>query len=131
MGDVTRNLLPYAVGRNAVEAVVLITLYAQESAADDGSMSFYKEELQTNARVVALTSSEIQRLREAGITLNRGFSVALVGEKQKAPDQVQRADGTLLKVMAYTIEEGASVFLCDAPALGADGVAYGSGYSSP
>ena len=130
MGDITRDLLSYAIGRNVVETVTLITLLAQESAADDGSFSFYKEEVRAKARVVALTSSEIQRLREAGITLNQGVSVALVGERQKAPDQVQRADGTLLKVVAYTIEEGASVFLCDAPPLGADGVAYGSGYSS-
>lgn len=131
MGDVTRNLLPYAIGRNTVETVILVTLLPQESAADDGSFSFYKEEIQTTARVVALTSSEIQRLREAGITLNQGFSVALVGERQKAPDQVIRADGTLLKVKAYTIEEGASVFLCDMPPLGSDGTSYGSGYSSP
>lgn len=130
MGDITRDLLPYAIGRNVVEKVVLITLLSQPSADDDGSFTFYKEEIEADARVVALTSSEIQRLRESGITLNRGFSVALVGERQKAPDQVQRADGTLLKVTAYTIEEGASVFLCDAPPLGADGVAYGSGYSS-
>lgn len=131
MGDVTRDLLSYAIGRNTVETVVLVTLLPQESAADDGSFSFYKEEIQAAARVVALTSSEIQRLREAGITLNRGFSVALVGERQKAPDQVIRADGTLLKVTAYTIEEGASVFLCDMPPLGSDGTSYGSGYSSP
>ena len=131
MGEITRNLLPYAVGRNTVEVVVLITLIAQASPADDGSTSWYKEEVQARARVVALTSSENERLREAGITLNQGFSVALVGERQKAPDQVQRANGVLLKVKAYTIEEGASVFLCDMPPLGSDGTSYGSGYSSP
>ena len=131
MGDITRNLFPYAIGRNVVETVTLITLIAQDSPDDDGSLSWYKEEILAQARVVALTSAEIERLRESGITLNRGFSVALVGERQKAPDQVQRANGVLLKVSHYTIEEGASVFLCDMPPLGEDGTSYGSGYAAP
>jgi len=131
MGVATRDLLPYAIGRNVTETVVLVTLLAQESVNDDGSYSFYKEQIEAEARVVGLTSSEIQRLREAGITLNQGFSVALTGELTKSPDQVQRANGLLLKVVAYTIEEGASVFLCDAAPLGNAGESYGSGYSTP
>lgn len=129
MGAGTRDLLPYTVGRNVFETVTLVTLLSVPSAADDGSFSVQKINYTTSARVVALTPNEITRLAEGGITVNQGQSVALVGELVKAPDQVIRADGTLLKVIRYTIEEGASVFLCDTPPLGNDAPSYQTGYS--
>lgn len=131
MGAVTRDLLAFAVARSRTETVTLVTLSPSQSVSKDGSYSFFKEEVSALARVVPLTSSEIERAAMAGITLNQGFSVAVSGELTKSPDQVIRANGQLLKVIRYTIEEGSSVFLCDAPALGNDGESYGSGYSSP
>lgn len=132
MSALTRDLLPYAVGRAVTENVILITYKdLQPSDALDGSYRYFKEETETKARVVALTSNEIERLAAGGLTLNRGVRVALVGEVTKDPDQIVRASGVVLKVMQSTVEEGASVFLCDIAPLGEDGTSYGSGYSQP
>lgn len=129
MGAITRDLLPFAVGRNTVEQITSIVLFT--TLLDNGSASWFKEETPVLARVVALTPNEIQRLLEAGITVNQGVSVSIVGELPKAPDQIVRADGTIMKVVQFTIEEGATILAADIPALGADGQQYGSGYSAP
>ncbi len=130
MGAATRDLLSFAVSRARTETVTLVTVYATPSPALDGTYTFYTEDSQALARVVGLTSNETERLAAGGISLNQGFSVAIVGEVQKSPDRVIRADGTVLKVMRNTVEEGASVFICDMPPLGEDGTSYGSGYSN-
>lgn len=131
MGSVTRDLLPFAVGRNLSEVVTTVTVYAEPSADDDGSYNFDKVEASVLARVVALTQNEINRLRAGGITIQDGVSVSLVGEYAKCPDQIIRADGTLMKVVDFTIEEGATILVASVPALGNDGPTYGSGYAAP
>jgi len=127
MGAITRDLLPFTVGRNLGEVVTVVTLFP--TLQDDGSADFFKSEVQTLARVVALTSNEIERLQSAGITLNQGVSIALVGELSKCPDQIIRTDGTIIKIVKFTIEEGATVMVGDVPPLGADGPIYQSGYA--
>lgn len=116
MSYLTRDLLPLALSRASGESVVLIT--KQVVAEGDGSYSVTPAETTALARVVALTSSEIQRLQDKGITVNQGFSISIPSELSKAPDQVVRADGSVLKVVRYTIEEGASVMIADMPAYG-------------
>lgn len=129
VGAVTRDLLAYAVARDVMETVTLVTLYPTPSVNGDGTFTFFKKENAVQARVVALTSNEIERLAAGGITVNKGVSVALTGELVKTPDQVIRADGTLMKVTAFTIEEGTTILTADIPPLGSDGQIYGSGYS--
>lgn len=130
MGAATRDLLPFAVGRARSETVTVVTL-KDVVLQDDGSASFYKEELQMLARVVALTSNEIERLQAGGLTINQGVSVAIVGELAKCPESIIRADGTIVKIVKFTIEEGATVMIGDVAALGSDGPTYQSGYSTP
>ena len=122
MGAITRDLLSYAIGRNVSEEITLIT---QEPVANgDGSYNPQPVESQAFARVVALVQSEITRLAMAGITLQQGVSIAIVGELVKIPDRIIRADGTLLKIVQYTVEENATVMIADVPGLGSDGGTY-------
>ena len=122
MGAITRDLLSYAIGRNVSEEITLIT---QEPVANgDGSYNPQPVESQAFARVVALVQSEITRLAMAGITLQQGVSIAIVGELAKIPDRIIRADGTLLKIVQYTVEENATVMIADVPGLGSDGGTY-------
>jgi len=122
MGAITRDLLSYAIGRNVSEEITLIT---QEPVANgDGSYNPQPVESQAFARVVALVQSEITRLAMAGITLQQGVSIAIVGELVKIPDRIIRADGTLLKVVQYTVEENVTVMIADVPGLGSDGGTY-------
>jgi len=113
---ITRDLLSFALSRNAGEQVVLyIKTY---EANGDGSYRPYVKDVKALARVVDLQPREIQRLQEKGITLHRGVSVSIPLEYPTQPDKIVRADGTVLKVMDYTISENGSVFIADAPALG-------------
>lgn len=118
MGTITRDLLPFAVGRNAGETVDLLVLSPTPLA--DGSFSVVGSESDQAARVVNLSPSEIQRLREGGITISEGVSVSFVGEPVKIPDSVILASGVRVKVKHYTRSEGATVLICSVPALGAD-----------
>lgn len=115
MGDITRNLYPYAIGRNTVEQVTLVNL--SNVLKDDGSFTVTRETIPKKARVVALTQSEIIRLIEGGITINQGISVSLSEMVTKVPDQIVRNDGLVLKVVIHSIQEGCSVFITDAAPL--------------
>ncbi len=118
MTYITRDLLSYAVGRNAGEQVTLVT-YPTFDNNGDGSYS--PNEVETSgvfARVVDLTANEIKRLQDKGITIHDGVSISIVGELTKAPYKVRRADGTEYVIMSYTISENASIFYASLPALG-------------
>lgn len=126
MNVITRDLLPYAIGRNTPECVTAIVVIP--FPLDDGSFTFYKAEIRVMARVVPLTQNEINRLAERGITIQNGVSVSMVREFGKVPDSIIREDGTYMKVVKFTNREGALVMVCDVPALDFDGPSYGSGY---
>jgi hypothetical protein len=117
MSYITRDLLSYAVGRNAGEEVTLVTNSVFTSNGD-GSYTPTTAETVPFARVVDLTPNQIKRLQDKGLTIHNGVSVSVVGELDKAPDKMIRADGTIYKIIDYTIAENASIFICDLPALG-------------
>lgn len=114
---VTRDLLSFAVSRNAGESVVFYVNTYEPNG--DGSFTTYAKPVTLPARVVDLQPNEIQRLQDKGYTMHRGVSIAVPQEFQTQPDTVTRADGTTLKIVDYTISENGSVFLADVPALGA------------
>ena len=118
MTYITRNLLSFAVGRNAGEEVTLIT-NATLTFDGDGSYTPNKTETSIRARVVDLSPNQIKRLQDKGLTIHSGVSISVVGELAKAPDKVRRADGTEYKIIDFTISENASIFIGDLPALGA------------
>ncbi len=106
-----------AIARNAGEEVVF--KIKTQVPAGDGSFQVYTRELKKMARVVNLQPNEIQRLQEKGVTLNQGVSISIADEFTTAPDKITRADGTVMKVVDYTIAENISVFIADVPAMGA------------
>lgn len=117
MSYVTRDLLSFALSRTAGELVTLVTKFL--TANGDGSYSRgVPEEVQSLARVVDLQPREIERLASAGITVTKGVSISIVGELDKAPDQVVRADGTILRVVSFTIAENATIMIGDVPPVG-------------
>ena len=97
-----------------IETVVLAQV-----ESGDGSFSDNPVQTPVLARVVDLQPNEIKRLMDKGITIQSGISVAIVGELVKAPDQIIRANGTIMKVVDFTISENATVLACDVMPLGA------------
>jgi len=116
MSDVTRNLASFALSRNVPELVTAIIKTVVP--AGDGSYTSTKIQTAYQARVVDLQPTELKRLQDRNFSINSGYSVAIVGELAKAPDQFIRASNQLLKVIDFTIAEGISVFVCDAPPSG-------------
>lgn len=117
MTYVTRDLLSFAVGRNAGEMVTFITLGTFNNN-NDGSYSPIETETEIRARIDDLTISQIKRLQDRGITINQGINISVVGELEKQPDRVRRSDGTTYKIIDYAIVENASVMIADLPPLG-------------
>jgi hypothetical protein len=120
MSYVTRDLLPYAVGRNAGEEVTLITYLTLDNNSD-GSYTPSITETQSFARFVDLQPNDIKRLQDKGITIHVGVSISIVGELVKAPDRVRRQDGSEYKVEHFTISENASILIASLPGLGSAG----------
>lgn len=117
MTYITRDLLSFGIGRNAGERVTLITkIFSQ---VGDGSYSSIVDETSILARVVDLQPNQIKRLQERGITVQNGISISIVGELPRSPDQVVRQDGSIYKIIDFTISENASIFIADRPPLGA------------
>lgn len=116
MGAITRDLLPYSIGRNVSEDVTLTVL--GQTLQDDGSFNVAETTVIKKARVVPLTQSEINRLIAGGITINKGYSISFPGEVVKVPDLITLANGLLVRVVSFTVEEGASVFIASMPSLG-------------
>lgn len=108
----TRNLLPLAVRRTTMELVNLVM--SEKVFRDDGSFETIEDYVETRARVITLTSSEIQRLRENGITINSGFSISIIGELATVPDYILLVGSQVLRVVSYTFEAGVSIMLADA-----------------
>ena len=117
MTYITRDLLSFAVGRNAGEEVTLVS-YPSSTKNGDGSYTPTVVETTALARVVDLTPNQIKRLQEKGLTIHDGVSISIVGELAKAPQKIRRADGRAYTVRDFTIEENASIFIADLPALG-------------
>ncbi len=117
MSYLTRDLLSFTVGRNAGELVTFITLGTFDNNGD-GSFSPVETETEIKARVDDLTSNQIKRLQDKGITINQGINISVVGELEKQPDRVRRADGTVYKIITYAIVENATVMIADLPPLG-------------
>jgi hypothetical protein len=117
MSYVTRDLLSFAVGRNAGEEVTLVT-YGTFTNSGDGSYVPEITEETKLARVVDLQPNQIKRLQDKGLTVHNGVSISIVGELEKSPDKIRRSDGTEYKIIDFTISENASIFIGDLPALG-------------
>lgn len=124
MGDITRNLYPYAIGRNTVETVTLVTL--TQVFNNRGTYTNTPVAEEKKARVVALTQAEIIRLAEGGITANQGVSISLAEEVTKVPDRIKRANGVFYKIVVHSVQEGCSVFIADVAPL-----APNKGYEDP
>lgn len=105
----TRNLAPYAFTRTTMKLIKLI--YSDKTFKDDGSFETVEQEVETKVRLIALTSSEIQRLFESGVTISNGVSISLVGELTRLPDYLKDGE-QLYRVVSYTFEQGASVMTC-------------------
>jgi hypothetical protein len=117
MSYLTKDLLSFAVSRNAGELVTLVTL-TPISADGDGSYTPTIVETETLARIADLQPNQIKRLQDKGLTIHSGVSISIVGELEKAPDKVRRADGTEYKIVDFMIAENASILIGDLPALG-------------
>jgi hypothetical protein len=116
MGAITRDLFSYAVIRNETETITLVS--SVKTLQDDGSFTLVNSSVPKLARVVPLTRSEINRLLEGGITINKGYSISFAEEITVIPDYITLANGLNVKVVDYAVEEGCSVFVADLPALG-------------
>lgn len=116
MGAVTRDLLPFSVGRNVSESITLI--YTGKVLKKDGSFDVTPTTETKLARVVPLTRSEINRLLVAGITINNGYSISFPGEVIKVPDLITLANGLQVRIKDHTVEEGTSVFVASQPSFG-------------
>lgn len=107
----TRNLAPYAITRTTMEKITLV--FSDKVFKDDGSFETLDDMQEISARVIALTSAEIQRLVEGGVTINSGVSISLVGELAKVPDYIILTGSELMRIIRYTFEQGVSVMVCD------------------
>lgn len=117
---ITRGLLPYAIRRAEMDPVELL-FDEEQSITRIGTVEYVRFKITTGARVVALTTNEIERLNEGGITMDRGYSVSVSHRFKMSPVKIRLKDGTLLTIMKFTQDQGASVWVCDCPSLGSTG----------
>lgn len=109
MGDLTRNLFPFAIGRNAVHTV--IPIFSTKTHNNDGSINLVNQpEIPYLSRVDVLTPSDIQRLQGEGVTINEGLSVSIVENFLVSPDSIKFND-QILKVVSFTFKEGVSIMI--------------------
>ncbi len=107
----TRNLLPYAITRTTMKLITF--MFSEKVFQDDGSFQLVENPRDIKARIISLTSSELQRLRESGITINSGISVAINEELTQVPDYLILPGSEFFRVISFTFEEGVSVMTCD------------------
>jgi len=111
----TRALYPFAIARSLTDEVGLV--YTTKTLNDDGSFTLAQLPEWKMARVVDLTTSQIQRLQDKGVTIQHGVSVSFPCELDNSPDAISYGPD-LLKVVEYTISEGCSVLTLDKAPIG-------------
>ena len=116
MSYVTRDLLSFSLSRNSGEIITLII--KTKTGTGDGSYSRSIDDPEIMARVVDLQPNEIKRLQDRGITLLKGVSIGIPSILEKIPDQIRRADGTIMKIVDFTRSENGTVMIADVPPLG-------------
>lgn len=108
----TRQLLPFAIQRTTMEEITLV--FSDKTFQDDGSFILDPlDEQVVKARIIALTSNELQRLRDGGVTINEGVSVSVIGELVQVPDYVKFEIDQIYRVVRYTFEQGVSIMIVD------------------
>lgn len=123
MSSITRDLFPYATIRQSGELVEMI--FETSIALPDGSYSVKRNNIMYRARVTDLSSDQIQRLQEGGMTVHSGSCISIPYELPSAPDSIIYNTQTY-KVMESTITEGVSIFLVDKQPVGFANVEQGA-----
>ena len=83
----TRGVLTYATGRLASMSVLLIS--ESKSLSPDGSFSLTQTEREVKCYLTELSNTEIQSLREGGISIISGVTCTINEELENIPDQVK------------------------------------------
>lgn len=103
----TRNLLPYAITRARMSLAIFN--FSEKVFNNDGSFTLNKTFEEIQSRIIELQPSDIQRLRENGVTITEGISVSIDRQLLTVPDSIE-FNNKIYKVVSYTISEGASTF---------------------
>ncbi len=114
--SVSRNLFAYAIKRRAGTQVILVY---KNVGQDNGDGSFTLQEKKEYVRgfLVDMTDNAIERLKEGGITVNKGVILSIPYPLTNAPDEVFYGSSRG-RVVKFTIAESISVMTLDIAPLG-------------
>lgn len=121
--DATRRLAGFAVNRIASTPINIV--YLTKVFQEDGSFQTVERIEKRKCFLTNLTDSEIERLREGGITVTTGASVSIVGELVEIPNEF-RIGASRFRAVKYSIAQGVSNFTLEQIPLGVQIVELGA-----
>lgn len=114
---ISRQLLPYACQRLRLSDIILV--YQSKQLQADGSFRVTELEDAEKGYFTQLTTTEIQKLREGGMSITSGAQLTLSTEIEKIPDQVKHRKGKdgiyrdISRVIQYSRGEGITNLILD------------------
>lgn len=113
--NATRGMLSFTVARFARDELDLV--YAKKTANQDGSYDVKPNVQRVRGFLTDLTDSDIQRLKEGGITINSGAFASFPFEMTEIPLEIRSA-AMRYKPVRYSISQGVSIFTLERHAIG-------------